>query len=245
MQFPEKARAITARPIPPTWLELERWVDGLPGESVTGAGVSVSEWPDGRDVHFSAASEPWRYPFKVAISGTRATVRPGLLNLVMPRIPPLPTESGDPDGLYLDGTDLAGQDTGSRPTLEVLGQERGGPGPDGRSFVCLSVRVNTETGALFEPFGRDPVIYDVTVVHSPELPPGFQNGGMPETLQYGGLLSTGLFPLAILYWNDTGTAIRRHFQVVQHNLSHRYQPGAASAEPGARGPGRHWFFGVT
>lgn len=236
-RFPEPARAVPGRAIPPAWMALERWVDGLPPIAFSGRDVRVAEFPDETLVHFDSRAEPWRWPFKVSVSGTRATIRPGLVNLVMPRILPLPGESEDELGLYLDGTNTAGEDTGRRPSLELLGQAEGGPGPDGRSFVCLVVQADPVSGDLVmeREEGR---VFAATVEPRPELPAGFERGGgMPETLNSAGA-SIGVWPLAIVYWAADGRTIRRTFQVAHHNIQYRYQTAEA-------GPGRHWFFGAS
>lgn len=230
--FPDEARAEEGRPIPPAWRALERWVDNY--EVPTGGpNYRVRVWPD--QVDFFARRKPasWRHPFRVSVAGTKAFVSPGLLNLEIPRM-------GE-ENLTLDGLDETGKESGRIPELDLAGPEHGGPGKDGRSFICLRVVVNPETG---EPSLEEKPAEWLSVVHRPELPRGYHAGGMP-TVDEGGA-EVGLWPLSILYWNPEGTLVRRFFHSSHHNLQFRFQAGAVTDEAtGARGPNRAWFFGIT
>lgn len=236
-RFPEPARAVPGRAIPPAWKALEGWVDGLPpaGIALSGRGIRVAEFPDQALVHFDQRAEPWRYPFKVSITGTLATIRPGLVNLQMPRI-----VQRDGVEIGLDGVTLDGVDTGRRPALDILDHPRGGPGRDGRSFLCVRVLVDVATGALVPvdvPDGA-PAAYAVTVEPRTALPAGYENGGTPEETVNEAGQSVGVWPLALCYWAANGRSIRRVCQVAHHHIEHRYQAAEA-------GPGRHWFFGAS
>ncbi|MFK5923279.1 MAG: hypothetical protein QM496_13965 [Verrucomicrobiota bacterium] len=229
--FPEELKAVEGRAIPPAWVGLGDWVDEFPVPKAP-PDVRVRELP-GETIFFKPPRSPaWIHPFRVFISGTEATVRPGLLNLEMPRM--------GTENLTLNGLDESGDDAGRVPVLELLGQRYGGSGPDRRSFICLRVVVDLESG---EPEKDASPLGFLTVVHRPDLPEGFHSGGMPEILEDDKTI--GLWPLAVLYWNEDGDLISQVIQNCIHNQQHRYARGVAiDGSESELKPGRHWFFGA-
>jgi len=224
--FPDHLRAIPGREITAAWHGLERWVDGY-SVTVGGPYIRAKVFPEEILLYTRAEQRAWRHPFKVSVFETVAAVAPGFLNVEMPRM--------GPDNLTLDGLDTNGDEAEDLPTLDLLGKKDGGPGEDGRSFICLRVVVDLETG---EPDKEKLPLEFLTVVHRPELPPGFHAGGMPEVIEDGA--SVGYWPLAVLHWLPEGKTIRQSIQYCIHNHQHRYQPGGEDGEK----PGRHWFFGA-
>ncbi len=230
--FPEELRARPDREIPPTWERMQNWVDRFPARH-SGTVIRTTELPDETLVFAAPSANPWDHPFFVSLFGFEAVLSPGLLNLEMPRM--------GTENLTLDGKDENGEDAGKVPTLELLGQRYGGGGADNRSFICLRVMCDLETG---EPDVEGRPLEYLTVVHRPELPPGFHSGGMPEILEDGA--TVGLWPLAVCYWSEDSSQLLRVVQNCHHNQQHRYQRGESSDEdPESTRPGRHWFFGAN
>jgi len=220
MRVPPAARARKGKPIKPAWEALQKWTEEPAPHP--GKGTRIREMP-GETLHFTSRSgTTWAHPWKPAITGAGIVVAPGFLNASMPR--------AGRDLLTLDGYDRDDKPTGRRP--EILLDS--GAGPDGRSFVCVRVVVDLESGEAAA--DRAPLDW-LTVVHRSELPVGFQSGSMPEVLEGG--YGVGYFPIAILYWQDR--RVSRLFPAAHHHLQHRRYDGRENSD-GTRGPNRHAFW---
>lgn len=228
--FPDEIRAKDGRPIVPAYHALETWVDNYPVHG-SGAGLRTRQYP-GQTMFRSAprAKRPRTF-FRVSVAGTEAQVGAGAVNFEIPRM-------GE-EGLTLEGLDKDGRDTGRLPALELLPRDNGGPGEDGRSFICLRILCDPKTA---EPLKEALPLDWLTVVHRPALPFGSHFGGVPGVLEDD--VNAGYEPLAVLYWDPEGRTVRRWFPFVMHNLKHRLTLGEPD-ETGDRGLGRHWFLGAT
>ena len=210
MAIPREIRARRGDWILPKWLALLRFIDST-SKIVRGAGVRLQYLPSG-GVYIYADDNfnPWESPFKVRVTGTEAVVREGTVNGVVPAI-------GD---VRLDGTTKDGELTES-PKLEI--EHLGGT----RSYIALKA-LFTEEPVAFDP--EDPLA--LQIVHVAEVPELFVQGGSVVSDD-----NSTLYPLAVVAWKEDGT-IRRSFQIVHHNLNHRFVRGSANTGK----PSRHLFW---
>jgi hypothetical protein len=210
MAIPREIRARRGDWILPRWLALLRFIDRT-SKIVRGAGVRVQYLPSG-GIHIFADDNfnPWTSPFKVRVTGTEATVREGTVNGVVPAIGDIRLDGTDADGAFVE-----------EPKLEV--EHLGGS----RSFIALKLT-----------FTEEPVEFDAAdpqaaqIVHVEEVHPLFTQGGAVINDD-----NSTLYPLASIAWKDDGT-VRRSFQIVHHNLNHRFVRGSASLGK----PSRHLFW---
>lgn len=225
MRIPERARARPGKAIPKTWRELQRYADKPPPRP--GRGTRSREFPDETVFYTPPAKNTWPHPWRTALSGLSATVAPGLVNNEMPR--------AGKDLLTLDGRDLEGNEVGRRPAILISVADGGGPGPDGRSFLCVRVEVDPATGEVTK---EDRPGEWLTVVHRKELPRGYESGAMPEVIEGGA--SVGYFAIAILYWGANEQP-GRILHPAHHHLQHQFVAGGEDEDGNAR-PNRHRFF---
>jgi hypothetical protein len=225
-RLPEAARARKGRPILPAWEALEKFVDGY--EVTVPGGQRVRELPDETILFQSNRQKGWPHPWKSSLSGGGATVAPGFVNGEMPR-------AGEAL-LTLEGRDLDGKLLGRRPVVAITRAEQNTPGRDGRSFLCIRLVVDPATGEA----AKEALPADwLTVVHRSALPPGYESGGLPETLEAG--YSVGYFAIAILYWTPDRRRIERLFHPAHHSLQHQWIRGA-TLDDGSVRPNRHRFY---
>lgn len=111
-------------------------------------------------------------------------------------------------GRKIDGTDAGGEDTGSIPRVKITGS----PDEGLRSWICIEVTVLEDTGGI-DLENPEPVI----ITHRTSLAADSE--------------FTGIHPLAQIKWSDVRSP-SQIFQVVHHNLQHRFYP--ATATRGAR-----------
>lgn len=177
-----------------------------------GEGLQKTVTPNGTDVTYVAATH-WAHPFQVFASTEAAVVSMGEVNSLVPRIGDVGLDQRDKNGKEVDA-----------PSLEISTPE------DGRSsWVCLQAKVDPETGELLDPEGDK---WPLEIVYRTELPPSIRQGGSEDEA------NAAIFPLAILKWSIDGASLADIFQIVHHNLGHRFLPAKGS------GPGRHFFWGV-
>ena len=225
-RLPENVRAKRGRAIPPTWKRMERWVKQF-GVSRS-SGTRTRELPDETIIYSNKRRKGWPHPWRAALTGTGAVVAPGFVNAQMPR--------ASRDLLTLEGRDAENRLTGLRPEIPLFEAPESGPGGDGRSFLCIRLVVDPETGeAAVDRFPQE----WLTVVHRKSLPPGYESGGLPEVIEGG--YSVGYFALTVLYWSPTGDRVARLFPAAHHSLQHQWIPGKEN-EDGTSQPNRHRFF---
>lgn len=120
-------------------------------------------------------------------------------------------------GVRINGLDESGESV-AVPSLELEP-----PGNGRRSFIALRLSLST-------PDIPEDDLEAATIVHIEERPNLFTQGG--SAFEDG----VALYPLAALYWK--GKSVSRSFQIVHHNLGHRFVEGS-----GASGkPSRHLFW---
>jgi hypothetical protein len=189
------------------WARLVQWAKQK-DVVAHGPGVRVAEGVYGTTVRY-APSYPWDHPFRGTVFRGSITIRPGTVDGEMPTL----------DGVYLDGYDAEGHEVGE-PLLTLADGD--GPGPDGRSTVCLRMLWDVERrlARVGEPDW-------LTVAHVPDLDAARAELGPGVALE----------PLLILYWREG--RVDRYRQSVHHNLVHSYLPGDESGSPG-----RHFFSAV-
>lgn len=214
----QTAEDFIARPgekVRPKLTALGRFLAGE-GKLTVGGDLRRHQYADGQVIVGEDLSPVFRGAFPVSLTGTgTARVGEGLVNGLQPQI----------SGVFLDGTNAEGQQVGE-PSLALT---TGGGGPNARlkSHLCLSVRVDAETGAM-DPEAED---WPLTVEHLASLE-GLRDGGW---LDDGEL--TGFHPIAEITWADRRTP-QRVRQIVFFDQMHRFIPG----ESGTGGTvGRHVF----
>lgn len=75
------------------WNAMARVVRAL--RLISGANTRLRNTPDGTVVNFTGATTFWAHPWKATLAGdTEATIRPGLINGVMPTIEGVPLDGG-------------------------------------------------------------------------------------------------------------------------------------------------------
>ena len=186
-------------PALPWWKEVWRWASSLP--VIVGPGMQVTQIPGmGTEIKVRTAA-PVRVFFEVALSGSRASVRPGLLE---GEVPSIETRAGTYVNLY--GIAHLGEQVGT-PSIDL---SRAKPGPDGRSCIALVAQVD-ESNRLLDP-AIDPAV--LRIEHRSEF--GRKQKREAE------IARAPFHELAILYWRNN--APERVGQVVQHNLGLAYGP---------------------
>jgi hypothetical protein len=196
------------------WERLVRWVDTL--KVVPGDGVKVRETPKGTIVTVIKDSQPYRHPFKAAVSESGASVRAGTVNGQTPYILDVVTknwrriDNRDDDGNKFDVEKPT-------PTMKLDLKNHEG----GKFYISLRVKPN-DAGTI-----KDPKT-DLRVVQSPTAD-GLKDGA-------------GYYPLALFYLNASGTAVEESFQIVHHNMRYLYQ--ARKSTEGETTGNRHLFFPV-
>lgn len=145
-----------------------------------------------------------RHPFRVSATSTGAVVRAGTVNGVSPYIGRYPISGIDPT----TGVDI------EVPPLEI---KHAG---EARTYVALYVKPEGESGLKVQ---DDPEL--TKIVHV--VDPGDLDGTSPD------VEGATTYPLAALYWSDRGV-LNRAFQIVHHNLSHRFLEGRPEEGIGSR-----------
>lgn len=191
------------------WIELLKWIDKT-NRVIAGAGVRVQNMPSG-GLYISAdpSSSVWASPFEASIVSVGKTHRL--------RVSPGAVNGVIPtiEGVRINGIDDKGA-TVRVPQLEVL------PPSGNRSNVYLRLAMGPDFMA-FDP--DDPRA--ATIVHGEPI---------KEDSEGGAIIRDGavLYALSAIYWRD-GKVVRT-FQIVHHNLNHRY----VQAMDGR--PSRHLFW---
>lgn len=191
------------------WQTVWSWAGSLP--VIVGPGMTVTQIPGmGTDIKVRTAA-PVRIFFEVAVSGSRANVRPGLL------------EGDDPyievrDGAYVNlyGKAHQGAVVGA-PSIDLSKAE---PGPDGRSAIVLATRVDPRGNLVDSRIDPSALV----VEHRSEF-------GRKQKRE-ADALNRPFHELAILYWNQG--LVSRVGQVVQHNLALAAGPLSDDPEAGSR-----------
>jgi len=156
-----------------------------------------------------AVDTAFRGMFTVRLRGVdTAVIGEGYVNGVIPRI------GGDAiDGLDEDGERLKD----GVPELDLSE----GAGDRRRSYVCLRVRINPETGAMDLEDEES-----LTIAHVPTLHEKFFEGGAPDA---GDVAD---WPIAQLHWNEEGDRITKVVQWIYFNLD---APVSGTWRGGGRG----------
>lgn len=168
----------------PAWRELQRAEKA--GRVELGKSIRRRQMPNGVALTCDVRGSQFPHPWKSTLTGLKVNVRPGLLDVRVPVI----------NGIALDAATAA--------QLDLAGVE---PSDELRSFVCLQVTVDPESG-LADP--EDPEA--IQIIHAGDLSPSAE---------------VGLHPLAMIKWRDTVTP-SAIFQVAYHNLQHRFYPATAA-----------------
>ena len=177
---------------------------------VTGPGVRIRQGPNGTYVYAEKTISSFNHPFKVTVSNLEASVTNGTVNGVSPRLKGIPIS-----GVAKDGREL------EVPTLPIE------MGEDNKSYIAIRTRLEPNNGFWS-------ISDDTTYIQSyPSIDPTFLQGGSTDIAVH----PVGLYPIAIVYWEDEQT-VRKVHQVVHHNLNHRYID--ANMEEGY--PSRHLFW---
>lgn len=176
---------------------------------VVGPGVKVTQGPNGTYVDAESNFRPWTHPFKVSTDGSTVRVRAGLVNGVAPYIGKVRITGVDDDGKKVEV-----------PELDIK--------HDGTLITYVNL-------VLITPADGDIVIVDspetIFIEHSTSVPKNFAGGGVTQSL------GRAVYPLAALYW-DEKNIFRQRFQIVHHNLGHRF----IQSKPQEGIPGRHLFW---
>ncbi len=185
----------------PWWREVWRWANSLP--VILAPGMTMTQVPGmGTEIKVRT-SNPVRIFFEVAKTGSRVSVRTGMLEGEVPWIKHRGAEYLRLDGRRLDGT------TGTRPELDLTDAE---PGPNGRSCIAIVAQLDPATNQLLDP-AEDPRA--LRVEHRSEFGTAAKRKAWTNAEPF--------HELAICYWREG--QIERVEQVVQHNLGLAYVPG--------------------
>jgi hypothetical protein len=192
-------------PALPWWKEVWRWASSLP--VVVGPGMEITQIPGmGTEIKFKTAA-PVRIFFEVVLSGSRISVRPGMLEGQVPRIL-------TPDAwVDLLGIRYGGIKT-EIPTIDLSNEK---PGPDGRS--CIALVVELDFNFKIRPLENWPD--SIRIEHREEFG--------PKQKREAEAVREPFHELAILYWREGKP--ERVLQVVQHNLALASGPTADEDAP--------------
>lgn len=183
------------------WQEVWRWANSLP--VILAPGMTMTQIPGmGTEIQVRTAS-PVRIFFEVAKTGSRVSVRTGMLEGEVPWMRHRGSEWLRLDGRLLDGT------TGPRPELDLSDAQ---PGADGRSCIAIVAQLDVSTNQLLDP-AKDPRA--LRVEHRREFGTAAKRRAWT--------LAEPFHELAICYWRED--RIERVEQVVQHNLGLAFVPG--------------------
>jgi hypothetical protein len=123
------------------------------------------------------------------LSGKEVIVGMGTLNNRIPTI----------NGVALDGAQAV-------PKLKLIS----GPNAELRSWVCLQVRVDRQTGEINTDDENA-----LSIVHKNDIESGLPSDG-----------TVGLHALAMLVWNSDRSSVKRLHQVTHFHLQHRWLKGS-------------------
>jgi hypothetical protein len=187
---------------------------------IVGEGLKVTEGPNGTLVSTDATYVPFRHPFRVRVTGNKATVADGLVNSVSPYV-----STGDDRYVNLSGFDPEGKAT-TVPGIEFENE--------GAQFTFIALSIN-----LAGEVGRSYSIVDspesIKLIHVESLDGYDQSGGGVESPD-----ETVLYPIARLQWSTSRKSVDKVMQIVHHNIGHRFVEGVA--EQGVAN--RHFFWAV-
>jgi len=181
----------------PAWNKLLNWAKQF--RVLAGRGIRLTRTPNGTYIVAELQASAWDHPFRVMLSGKEVTVGMGTLNNRIPTI----------NGVALDGAQAV-------PKLKLTS----GPNAELRSWVCLQVRVDRQTGEI-NTDDENPV----SIVHKNDIENGLPSDG-----------SIGLHALAMLVWNSDRSSVKRLHQVTHFHLQHRWLKGTDQQ------PSRHLFW---
>lgn len=186
----------------PAWNKLLNWAKQF--RVFAGRGIRLTRTPNGTYVVAEPQASAWDHPFRVTLGGKELTVGIGTLNNRIPTI----------NGVPLDGAQ-AGK-AHATPKLKLTS----GPNAELRSWVCLQLRVDRQTGEI-NADDENAVI----IIHRNDIENSLPSDG-----------SIGLHALAMLVWNSDRSSVRRLHQVTHFNLQHRWLKGTSQQ------PARHLFW---
>jgi len=211
MKVPEKVRAKPGQRVLPAWEALIAFIEKT-GIIRESPELRVKVTSNGTHVWAPSQYQAWQHPFRVTVSGTSAAVQEGEVNGVAPGIA----------GVRVSGVDSEGRGV-VVPPLPIEA-----PASGRESFVALRLALSDLSSIQ--------VIDDperVSIVHRTTLSRD-TGGGVIEDR------GVAYQPLAKLVWNRSSGTVERVFQIVHHNLGHRYVAGDSSAGTTAR----HFFWAV-
>jgi hypothetical protein len=181
----------------PAWNKLLNWTKQF--RVLAGRGIRLTRTPNGTYIVADLQASTWDHPFRVMLSGKEVTVGMGTLNNRIPTI----------NGVPLDGAQAV-------PRLKLAS----GPNAELRSWVCLQVRVDRQTGEINTDDENA-----LSIVHKNDIENGLLSDG-----------TAGLHALAMLVWNPDRSSVKRLHQVTHFHLQHRWLKGTDQQ------PARHLFW---
>jgi hypothetical protein len=186
----------------PAWNKLLNWAKQF--RVFAGRGIRLTRTPNGTYIVADLQASTWDHPFRVSLGGKELTIGMGTLNNRIPTI----------NGLPLDGAQ-AGK-AQAVPKLKLTS----GPNAELRSWVCLQLRVDRQSGEISADDENA-----VSIVHKSDIENGLPSDG-----------SIGLHALAMLVWNSDRSSVKRLHQVTHFHLQHRWLKGTDPQ------PARHLFW---
>ena len=181
----------------PAWNKLLNWAKQF--RVLAGRGIRLTRTPNGTYIVADLQASTWDHPFRVMLSGKEVTVGMGTLNNRIPTI----------NGVALDGAQAV-------PKLKLAS----GPNAELRSWVCLQVRVDLQSGEINTDDENA-----MSIVHKTDIENGLPSDGI-----------IGLHALAMLVWNPDRSSVKRLHQVTHFHLQHRWLKGTNQQ------PARHLFW---
>lgn len=192
----------------------ELLIDCITATKVTaGSGLKVTITPNGTLVTGDRNIQSFAHPFRVSRTGNKFTVREGTVNGLIPFIEDVP----------MSGYDSAGK----KVTVPKIEAES-----DGNTTTYIAIELNLTENSRGE-LGLEETKDTLRVGHIQSLEgSGMEMGGVSD------VRGRAVYPIARINWTAGGKSIQSVFQIVHHNLTHRYS--ASNAGEGVTG--RHFFW---
>jgi len=170
----------------PAWNKLLNWAKQF--RVFAGRGIRLTRTPNGTYVVADLQASTWDHPFRVTLGSKELTIGMGTLNNRIPTI----------NGVALDGAQAV-------PKLKLAS----GPNAALRSWVCLQVRVDRQSGEINTDDENA-----VSIVHRNDIENDLPSDG-----------TVGMHALAMLVWNPDRSSVKRLHQVTHFHLQHRRLKG--------------------
>lgn len=176
-------------------------------------GVRVRKTPNGTVVTVDRNFAAFPHPFRVRRTGDQFSVREGTVAGLLP---------------YIEKVDLSGRDEGGNEKDVPRIKATNSRGSDATYLAVVATPIVTTRGVGLESSPDTLRIEHIDSLDGVNL----NTGGVTE--KDGRVI----YPIARIDWDSKGNTIREVFQIVHHNLNHRYVQGNAQTGVSSR----HFFW---